>query len=93
MIAAATSGPAGRGSQRIATSSSEALPQIPQEAEATKARAGTAAGSKARPILTTSSFSGVATSAGSASSTETEARSAGASRPSLKRNPTASSAS
>ncbi len=86
-----TSGPAGIGSQRTATSSSDALPQIPQLAVATKWRSGTTEASNGRLSRTMTVSSGCDSAAGSPNSIE--ATSSSPIRPSVRRKPTASSAS
>ena len=53
-----TTGPSGSGSQRTATSSIEALPQIPHDAVATKWRSATAVVSNGRDSRTTMVSSG-----------------------------------
>ena len=54
----ATTGPSGRGSQRRATSSMDALPQMPHDAVATKCRSATVASSNGRDRRTTIVSSG-----------------------------------
>ena len=87
----ATTGPSGSGSQRRATSSIDALPQIPHDAVATKCRSATAESSNGRDSRTTIVSSGWLSVAGSP---PLGADDLGPSiRPSVRRNPTASSAS
>ena len=88
----ATTGPSGMGAQRTSTWSSEALPQMPQDAVATKLRLAMPAGSRGRARRTTTSSSGRAWVPGSATSMETMSPRP-STRPSVSRNPAASSAS
>ena len=86
-----TIGPSGMGSERTATSSSEALPQIPQDAVATKCRSGTTLASNGRARRTVIRSSGWFISLGSPVSNR---RISGPSiRPSVFRKPAASSSS
>ena len=78
-------------SQRTATSSMEALPQIPHDAVATKWRSATAESSNGRDRRTTTVSSGWLSAPGSPGSADTT--SGPSMRPSVRRNPTASSAS
>ena len=86
-----TGRPFGRGSHRTATSSIEALPQIPHEAVATKLRLAARPGSNRRASRTRTLSSGSAWTPGSPYFTLTT--SLPVSRPSLVRNPIASSSS
>ena len=87
-----TTGPAGIGSERTSTSSSDALPQIPHDAVATKWRSATREASNADARWTVTSSSGCAWVAGSPCVIEVIAPASSIS-PSVRRNPTASSSS
>ncbi len=86
-----TTGPSGSGSQRRATSSIEALPQMPHDAVATKWRSATFESSNGCDSRTTMVSSGWLSDAGSPPAVEIT--SGPSIRPSVRRNPTASSAS
>ena len=86
-----TTGPSGSGSVRRATSSIEALPQIPHDAVATKWRSATFESSNGRDRRTTIVSSGWLSAPGSPPLVPST--SWPSSRPSVRRNPTASSAS
>ncbi len=89
---ASMTGPSGMGADRTSSWSREALPQMPQDAVATKLRSATSAGSKGCDRRTSTSSSGTAWLAGSPCSIATI--SAGSSiSPSEHRKPTARSAS
>ena len=91
-MSAATSGPSGIGAQRISTSSRLALPQMPHDAVATKWRSATREASKGRARWTVTSSSGRDAVAASPNVTASIVSSSSI-RPSVRRKPTASSAS
>ena len=90
-IERATTGPSGIGSERIATSSREALPQIPHDAVATKCRSATLDASNARERWTVTWSSGWFIDSGSP--VVVRITSGPSIRPSVRRKPIASSSS
>ena len=91
ITARATTGPSGRGSDRRATSSIDALPQIPHDAVATKCRSATFESSNGRESRTTIVSSGWLSDPGSPPAVEMT--SGPSMSPSVRRKPTASSSS